>query len=170
VKTRTLFIEKMEIIIKKASLKDASDILHVQMAAFESEGKLYNDFTISPLVETIEQVVKDFDTHIILKSVLNNGQLVGSVRGVMQGDICWLSRLSVLPEYQKKGIGTNLMLEIEKCFPKACRYELAAGSKSYGNINLYKKLGYEPLEEIKKNNVILLRMGKTSKKEIKNGF
>jgi ribosomal protein S18 acetylase RimI-like enzyme len=48
----------------------------------------------------------------------------------------------VNPDFQNRGVGTKLLLEIECTFPSCGRFELFTGSKSTGNIHLYEKLGY----------------------------
>ena len=52
----------------------------------------------------------------------------------------------VAAEHQKKGIGTNLLSEIEKQYPNH-RYELFTSTKSIGNIKLYERLGYRIFKE-----------------------
>lgn len=52
------------------------------------------------------------------------------------------------PQHQGKGIGTKLLLSIEKEFP-GYRYELFTSTKSKKNIELYEKLGYEVFSEKK---------------------
>ena len=150
--------------IEKASIADAEEILRIQKIAFESEGRLYNNLKIAPLVETLQDVIRDFDTHLVLKAVGERGEIAGSVRASVNEGICWISRLSVSPLYQNLGIGFRLMSEIEKCFPYVSKFELGAGNKSARSIGLYMKLGYVILGEIKKDNVILLRMGKDTAK------
>ena len=57
--------------IKKALPSDAGEILAVQKLAFQSEGKLWNDYTIPPLIETEDEFLKDLEKNIILKAVLD---------------------------------------------------------------------------------------------------
>ncbi len=52
----------------------------------------------------------------------------------------------VHPVYQKICIGTKLLLEMEKQYPNQ-RYELYTSTKSFNNIRLYEKLGYEIFKE-----------------------
>lgn len=59
---------------------------------------------------------------------------------------CYISRLIVHPEYQGKGIGSKLMLEIEGYFRnKARRFELFTGESNKKSISIYKNLGYSVL-------------------------
>lgn len=128
----------MEII--QATITDAEEVLRLQKLAYQIEAKRYNDYNISPLKQTIAEIKEQFKTHIILKAV-SKGQIIGTVRAYEEDGTCYVGKLAVLPDMQNQGIGAALMKEIEKHFtPK--RFELFVGSKSYNNIHLYQKLGY----------------------------
>jgi len=53
-------------------------------------------------------------------------------------------KLIVTPEYQNKGIGRKLIIEIHNLFSSTQRYILVTGFKSIKNIKLYESLGYKP--------------------------
>lgn len=129
------------ITICEASEQDAAEILAVQKLAFHGQGILYNDFKLPPLVQTLEDLVRDFRTYTFLKA-LSDGKIVGSVRGRCESDTCQISRLIVNPDYQNKGIGKKLMNALESKFSSVSRYELFTGDKSEKNLVLYGKLGY----------------------------
>lgn len=129
------------ITICEASDQDATEILEIQKLAFHGQGILYNDFMLPPLVQTREELVRDFRAHAFLKA-LSEGKIVGSVRGRCESDTCFISRLIVHPDHQNKGIGKKLMLAIENKFNGARRYELFTGHKSEKNLALYTRLGY----------------------------
>jgi ribosomal protein S18 acetylase RimI-like enzyme len=139
-------------IIERAGVEDAGEILELQKLAYLSEARIYNDYTIAPLVQTTEEIEADFHSHVFLKA-LAGGAIVGSVRARMDHDTCMIGRLIVHPDYQNRGIGTKLMNEIEGCFDEAGRFELFTGHKSEGNLHLYRKLGYR-----------VFRSGKVSEK------
>ena len=130
-------------IIKKAEFSDMNEILLLQKLAYESEAKLYNDFNIPPLIQTLKEIEEEFKNHIFLKS-MENGKIVGSVRAVLiDSKTCYIGRLNVHPDFQNQGIGTNLMREIENIFKECERFELITGHRSIKNIKLYEKLGYK---------------------------
>ena len=56
--------------------------------------------------------------------------------GVIENDI----RICTLPDYQKQGIGTFMLLELKKIWPKATA-RIKAGN--FASIALFKKSGYE---------------------------
>ncbi len=145
--------------ISEAVPSDAAEILELQKKAFYPQGVLYGDFTLPPLVQTLEELTEDFKAGVFLKA-MRDGELVGSVRGCAQGDTCHISRLFVHPDHQNKGIGKKLMRAIEEKFKNVRRYELFTGHKSEKSLMLYKKLGYQPFTEKSDGNVTLIYLGK----------
>lgn len=135
----------MSIKVEKASVVDAEEVLLLQKLAYRSEAEIYNDFNIEPLVQTLEELQKQFENHIILKATIDE-IIIGSVRANNQDGTCYIGKLIVHSSYQNKGIGKLLMNAIENLFPKS-RYELFTGSKSEKNIALYEKLGYKIFKE-----------------------
>jgi len=136
-----LVFEDLTVEIARADLKDAEEILSLQKLAYRQEAKLYDDFQIPPLVESLNQLKANFETHVFLKATVD-GKIVGSVRLLQDGDTCEVARLMVYPDCQNRGIGTKLLLEAERVFPSCHRLELFTGDRSVKNIHLYKKLGY----------------------------
>lgn len=118
------------------------EILALQRIAYQSEGELYNDFSLPPLLQTLHEITADFDDQLFLKAVVD-GKIVGSVRGYMQKSTCYVGRLIVHPDYQNRGMGTRLMDEIESRFPTAERYELFTGQLSEKPLHIYEKRGYK---------------------------
>ncbi|OGO80856.1 MAG: GNAT family N-acetyltransferase [Clostridiales bacterium GWC2_40_7] len=128
---------------------DLDEILELQKLAYKSEAEIYNDFTIPPLTQTLEDLEQEAKESIILK-VVENGRIVGSVRAFEKDGTCYIGKLIVHPEYQNKGIGKKLMAAVEKCF-KVVRYELFTGHLSEKNLALYEKLSYKRFREEKIN-------------------
>ena len=127
--------------IVRADISDAAEILELQKLAYQSEAVLYDDWSIPPLTQSLNQIKKEFDEMIFLK-VCDSGRLIGSVRASIHDGAGNIGRLIVHPEFQHKGIGTRLMLAIETEFPSVRRFELFTGSRSEGNIRLYERLDY----------------------------
>ena len=138
--------------ITQALHQDATSILELQKLAYQSEAELYGDFRIPPLIQTIDELKRDFTDKVFLKAQLG-GSIVGSARGYQAGDTCYIERLIVHPDYQRQGIGTALMNQLESCFEQVQRFELFTGDKSDRNIRLYDRLGYRIFksEEINSN-------------------
>jgi ribosomal protein S18 acetylase RimI-like enzyme len=129
--------------ISRASVDDAEEILALQKRAFGRQAELYEDWSLPPLVETLEQMRDEFADHAFLKVVAGH-KIVGSVRASVDGGVCHIGRLVVEPDYQRKGLASALMRAIEGEFPTVARFELFTGTKSEGSIRLYERLGYVP--------------------------
>lgn len=127
--------------IDTAKQEDLQQILNLQKLAFIREAKLHNNFNIQPMVQTLDEIKGEFNSKIFLKIEIDS-KIIGSVRANMDGADCWVNKLIVHPDFQCRGIGTLLLIEIEKYFPDAKKFILATSSKSLGNIRLYEKAGY----------------------------
>ncbi len=141
--------------IREAAPSDAGEILEIQKSAFHHQGILYNDFKLPPLVQTLDDLIRDFKTHVFLKADYQ-GKIVGAVRGRGEGNTCHISRLCVHPDHQNRGIGKKLMLAIEERFKTVARYELFTGHKSVKNLALYEKLGYSKFDEKAQGDKVML--------------
>lgn len=144
------FDDKM--IIEQAKVSDAEEILSLQKLSYKSEAEIYKDFNIAPLIQTLEEIKRDFGNQFFLKAVIE-GKIRGSVRAFAKDDSCYIGRLIVHPDFQNRGIGTKLINEIEGVFNLSRRFELFTGHKSEKNIHIYQKLGYKTFktEEITDN-------------------
>lgn len=130
--------------VVRAELTDAQAILRLQKLAYQSEARLYGDWSIPPLTQTLEDLRREFDHKTVLK-VQRDGVIVGSVRAALRNGVCEIGRLIVHPDHQRQSIGTHLMQAIEAAFPHASRYALFTGARSVGNVRLYGRLGYEAM-------------------------
>lgn len=130
--------------IMPADLADAEAILALQRLAYQSEAKLYDEWGIPPLVQTLEELRAEFPTRLVLKA-MSGAALVGSVQAGLDGDLCRVGRLMVHPGHQRQGLGSALMRAVEASFPAARRFQLFTGHKSAGNLRLYQRLGYLPV-------------------------
>jgi GNAT superfamily N-acetyltransferase len=93
----------------------------------------------------LEGIETDFEKQVFLKATIE-GRIIGSVRGTMNEETCFIGRLIVHPDFQNRGIGTRLLNEIEQTFSQAKRFELFTGDKSERNLYLYQKQGYRPFK------------------------
>lgn len=134
--------------IERAMISDAEEILILQKLAYRSEAEIYNDFNIPPLVQTPESIEKDFENQYFLKALME-GKIIGSVRAYTKEGTCYIGRLIVHPDFQNRGIGTDLMNEIERIINTCRRFELFTGDKSERNLYFYQKLGYKIFKKAK---------------------
>lgn len=136
----------MDVAIQQATAADAEFVLSLQRIAYESEARMYNDWSIPPMTQTLDELIAEFEIAYFLKALLGTN-IVGSVRGKLKGETCEVGRLIVSPAFQRKGLGRRLMGEIARAFPSARRFELFTGSRSEGNLRLYKSLGYREFKQ-----------------------
>jgi quercetin dioxygenase-like cupin family protein/GNAT superfamily N-acetyltransferase len=134
-------VRKVDVAIERAGMVDAAEILSLQKLAYQSEAAIYDDPTIAPLHQTLDQMQEDVRQQVVLKAVAA-GQIIGSVRAYEREGTCYVGRLIVHPDWQNQGIGARLVGEIERAFSGAHRYELFTGHRSARNLYLYHKLGY----------------------------
>ena len=62
--------------VERAAPEDAAHILGLQRLAYQSEARLYDDWNLPPLVQTLESLQAEFANSVILKA-LDRGQLAG---------------------------------------------------------------------------------------------
>lgn len=128
--------------IKRAEYKDLQEILNLQYLAYQSEAELFGSKDIPPLKQSLDEVIEEFNTGIILKLTDENGTIIGSVRATEKNGTVYIGKLMVHPDHRCKGYGTKLLSEIESCYPDK-RYELFTSTRSVDNIRLYEKVGYK---------------------------
>jgi ribosomal protein S18 acetylase RimI-like enzyme len=129
------------IAVSHAEPEDAQAILDLQTLAYQSEARLYNDWSLPALTQSLDSLLEEFENSTILKAILAD-RIVGSVRAVASMGTCRIGRLIVHPDSQRKGIGSMMLADIESRFPEVSRFELFTGSKSEANIRLYQRHGY----------------------------
>ena len=133
--------------IETASEQDLNHILHLQKKAFHGQALIYNDFNLPTLTQTIDDLKREFKIKTFYKAELD-GKIVASVRCFIKDHTLYVEKLIVDPDLQNRGIGTNMMHEIENKYSAFVhRYELSTGHKSARNLHLYKKLGYKEMRQ-----------------------
>jgi ribosomal protein S18 acetylase RimI-like enzyme len=133
----------MEIV--DARPQDAEAILAVQRLAFAPAAIRYDDDELPPLVETADDIAEDIRSQTVLVAV-DDGNVVGSVRGVEREACVYVGRLVVDPSVQRQGIARRLMLELEDRFEAAQCFDLFTGNMNEPGMGLYRQLGYVETE------------------------
>jgi ech hydrogenase subunit C len=128
----------------RAEKSDTPEILTLQKTAFQSEAEIYDDESLPALQQSLEEIEKEFDRpgQVFLKTVVN-GKIIGSMRGYAENGSAYLSRMVVHPYFRNRGIGHQLIREMEKAFPEVKRFEAKTGHKSEQNLARYAELGYQ---------------------------
>ena len=132
--------------IQKAKFEDLGVILELQYLAYQSEAELFGTRDIPPLKQTIDEIVLEYNDGVILKLTDDNNVIIGSVRAREISGTAYIGKLMMHPDFRRKGYGTRLLKEIERCFPNK-RYELFTSTKSKDNIRLYQKNGYREYKQ-----------------------
>ena len=82
------------IAISRAEPSDARAILDLQKLAYQSEAKLYNDWSLPAVTQSLESLLDEFGNSIFLKAIAAD-QIVGSVRAKASMGTCAIGRLIV---------------------------------------------------------------------------
>jgi GNAT superfamily N-acetyltransferase len=133
--------------IVRTSIADAEAILDLQKLAYRNEAALYGDFSIPPLLQTVEEMRDDLRTQVVVKAV-EGARIVGSARAHERDGTAFIGRVIVCPSMQGQGIGKRIMAAIEAAFPSVRRFELFTGHLSTRNLHFYRSLGYKELKTV----------------------
>jgi len=134
----------MTAVIGDVSLKDLDKLYDIETECFEKEA-----FTKTQIAE----LLKDYNSIGLVARV--DGQIVGFVVGtiyvdgrVLQAHIC---TIEVLPLFRRRGIGKELLGEIEKVFRQqgVKTFALEVREDNVAAIGLYRKLGYDAIGRLK---------------------
>ncbi|MEU2720847.1 GNAT family N-acetyltransferase [Streptomyces smyrnaeus] len=153
----------MSVTISAADERDAEQILKLQYLCFQSEAELYGDYRIEPLVQTLDELRTELAEGCVVVARLGE-EVVGTVRGMVDAEgTARIGRLCVHPRLQRHGLGGRLLAAVEarladRFAPK--RYHLVTGSRSEGNLRLYRRLGYTPVGTERDRRVTLVALAK----------
>ena len=123
--------------IVEATLKDFEQICEIEQACF-----------VEPY--TREQLMYEFNENPLNKILVacDEDKIVGFVDYMITFNSATISQIAVLPNYRKKGLGSKLLEEMEKSFPKEIddvveTITLEVRESNINAISFYKKNGYE---------------------------
>ena len=86
--------EILNLKVIKAGDEDLEEILNLQKLAYQSEAKIYNDFKIQPLTQTLAELMDEFKKQVFFK-VVEKDIIIGSIRGFEKDGTCFVNK--VLP-------------------------------------------------------------------------
>ena len=123
--------------IVEATLKDFEQIYEIEQVCF-----------VEPY--TREQLMYEFNENPLNKILVvhDEDKVVGFVDYMITFNSATISQIAVLPNYRKKGLGSKLLEEMEKSFPKEIddvveTITLEVRESNINAISFYKKNGYE---------------------------
>ena len=109
---------------------------------------LYQAVGWSNYFEHPEMLEKAYAGSLCVLGAYLGGKLVGIIRAVGDGaSILFIQDILVLPEHQRKGIGTALMKAMLERYAHVYQIQLATDNTEK-TIAFYKSLGFRPLQEI----------------------
>jgi GNAT superfamily N-acetyltransferase len=150
-----------DVVISAVEPADAGEILTVQRAAYVTEAQIYGDVRLPALVQTYDELVDELSSGIAVKATLHR-RIVGAVRARSEDRILHIGRLVVAPDVQGHGIGTRLLMSLERQAPATVdRFSLFTGHLSTANLRLYQRLGYaEAHREQLRPGIVLVHLEK----------
>ena len=130
-------------IIRKVNKEDFEQVYQIEQTCFKDpypRKHLEYEFFENPI-------------NIILVAE-EDEKIVGFIDFMVTFNSATIVQIAVLPEYRKQKIATNLLNEMENCFPKDLddvveNVTLEVRKSNEAAINLYKKDGYEIIVEKK---------------------
>jgi len=127
----------MSLLIKEYSEYRADEIIPL----FSSVG--WVNYTNSPNV--LENAIKN---SLLTLGAYDGEKLIGIIRAVGDGfSIVFIQDVLVMPEYQRKGIGTMLVKAIIERYPNVYQIQLTTDNTDK-TVPFYKSLGFSILSEI----------------------
>ena len=130
-------------IIRQEKIKDYDDVYHVVKEAFESAE--HSDGNEQDLVVKLRKS-KSFIPELSLVAVEDDkivGHILFTKAFVQDVEVLALAPLSVLPDYQNRGIGVSLMKEgHDIAYKLGYLYSIVLGYSQY-----YSKVGYMPASQ-----------------------
>jgi ribosomal protein S18 acetylase RimI-like enzyme len=121
---------------------DAGELLTLQRAAYVSEGQIYENASIPPLTQTLEELESELAGSIALKATIGS-RIVGTARARLEDGTLHIGRIAVAPDMQGRGIGTALIERLEaEHADGAHTLALFTGDSNPANRRLYERLGY----------------------------
>lgn len=132
-----------EFSIRDIRVDDAGQVMTLQRAAFASEALIYDSADMAPFTQTLDEVAYELRDNLGCVALIGE-RIVGAVRAVGSDGLLLVGRIAVAPDQQGEGIGSALLMAVEKRGAESgCRIaEIFTGSLSLANIALYEELGY----------------------------
>ncbi len=128
--------------VERAKPADLPRILAIQRKAF---GQYSARIDTEPwLGETLEELEADFREKTILVAKDASGNPVGSVRFMTVEGVVFVRKISIDPDFQRKGIGRALIGALERSVPEAHKIFLCTLLRTERNIPFFLSLGYRP--------------------------
>ena len=144
----------MRVVLEKASIEQAEEILKLQVESFLPLLRKYEDHETNPANDKIERVLHRFGQPSTTYYFIRLDELrIGAIRIVYteQTKRARISPIFIVPKYQGKGYGQEVMFLIENMIDAEV-WELNSILQEEGNCYLYEKMGYRRTGAIRRIN------------------
>jgi predicted N-acetyltransferase YhbS len=141
--------------ISRANIEDASSMLDLQRRAFAEEGRRSGSQDIPPLAEQLDAVIEHVRNQTALVA-RDNGKIIGTIRGIVEGRVCTIRALAVDPANQGHGLGSSLLRALERALPDVLRFDLTTNTVMEGNVPFYERHGYRVRELTRHSEIVTL--------------
>ncbi|MBU8915201.1 GNAT family N-acetyltransferase [Bacillus sp. FJAT-29953] len=146
----------MKFKIIPSKLAEANELLKIQKEAFHSDLIKYKDYQTSPATESLDFFFFRMQNSLHY-SILVEGRLAGGICLVKQSkDHHYLYRIFLGSEFQNKGLGSKILHELERQFPKVKKWSLDTPKDNHRNRHFYEKFGYKKIGEQQINEYLTL--------------
>lgn len=143
----------MDIELRKATVEDIPGLDKVMQVISDGPGDR------EKMAELIENISRDRQKYLLVAVNRENGEIIGSLLGVVFEDICGdcrpillVENVAVLDKCQGQGVGRRMFEEIERWGREMdCHYEmLVSGMNRTGAHKFYKRIGFDEVKGFKK--------------------
>ena len=130
--------------LRKATMTDCEQIHKMQAESFSALLDKYKDYSTNPAAEPAERIkqkmAQEFTDYYFIS--VNNSD-IGAIRIMrLSANICRISPMFILPQYQGAGYAQQTILKVESLYPQAKRWELDTIKQESKLCYFYEKMGY----------------------------
>lgn len=143
----------MDIELRKATVEDIPGLDEVMQVISDGPGDR------EKMAKLIEKISQDEQKYLLVAVNREDGEILGSLLGVVFEDICGdcrpillVENVAVLDKFQGRGVGRIMFEEIERWGREMdCHYEmLVSGMSRVGAHKFYERIGFEQVKGFKK--------------------
>jgi len=144
----------MNIKFQRATIDDSDELIKVRNQSFYEDYVKYGE---CPGYNTSKETMANTILNKIVYKIICDNQIIGSISVKDNYDSTYhLGCLSVIPDYENKGIGQEAIRFIEKEFPEATLWTLETPADKKRNHYFYEKAGYNIIKEYSDGSVRLV--------------
>lgn len=134
--------------ISRALIEDGKILAHISTESFHRDSRIYLGKELGPYGYNSEEWQLDRMEKCDYYKILNNSDIVGGIYVTKVSDSHYtLERIFVHPEYQNRGIGTQVIGMVEETYPSVKKWTLDTPSWNPRTNHFYPKLGYIKIGE-----------------------